>query len=208
MIQGFAKAAKAALAALDAVPMGSVIKAAVGLGVMAFTAYVLIKRVRKMAKAKKERNYSPVDEILANDFVVDSEAYDDMDPEARKICKKLHRGGWKKAKKRKSGVYTDKKRAYDKRKKEEADGEVVSLFDNDEDEKEMEEGYIFQPHLFNVKSHQLKKRSKEQRARTRENIQKVRDEAIDFIDNLVPNVKNAVGIDDNEDEAPRTASLF
>lgn len=207
MFQGFAKAAKAALMALDAVPMGSVIKAAVGLGVMAFTAYVLIKRVRKMTKAKKERNYSPVDEILANDFVVDSDAYDDMDPEARKICKKLHRGGWKKAKKRKSGVYSDKKRAYEKRKREEADGEVVSLFD-DEDEKEMEEGYIFQPHLFDVKSHQLKKRSKEQRARTRQNIQKVRDEAIDFIDNLVPNVKNVVGMDDSEDEAPRTASLF
>lgn len=207
MFQGFAKAAKAALMALDAVPMGSVIKAAVGLGVMAFTAYVLIKRVRKMSKAKKERNYSPVDEILANDFVVDSEAYDDMDPEARKICKKLHRGGWKKAKKRKSGVYSDKKRAYETRKREEADGEVVSLFDG-EDEKEMEEGYIFQPHLFDVKSHQLKKRSKEQRARTRQNIQKVRDEAIDFIDNLVPNVKNVVGMDDSEDEAPRTASLF
>ena len=207
MFQGFAKAAKAALMALDAVPMGSVIKAAVGLGVMVFTAYVLIKRARKMTKAKKERNYSPVDEILANDFVVDSDAYDDMDPEARKICKKLHRGGWKKAKKRKSGVYSDKKRAYEKRKREEADGEVVSLFDG-EDKKEMEEGYIFQPHLFDVKSHQLKKRSKEQRARTRQNIQKVRDEAIDFIDNLVPNVKNVIGMDDNEDEAPRTASLF
>lgn len=207
MFQGFAKAAKAALMALDAVPMGSVIKAAVGLGVMAFTAYVLIKRVRKMTKPKKERNYSPVDEILANDFVVDSDVYDDMDPEARKICKKLHRGGWKKAKKRKSGVYSDKKRVYEKRKREEADGEVVSLFDG-EDEKEMEEDYIFQPHLFDVKSHQLKKRSKEQRARTRQNIQKVRDEAIDFIDNLVPNVKNVVGMDDSEDEAPHTASLF
>ena len=192
MIQAIKAALKAGLHLLDGVPMGAVIKAAVGLGVMAFTTYVLIKRTRKMAE-KDKQNVSPVDEILENNYLVDSEVFDDMDPEARKICKKLHRGGWRKRKKRKNGVYAEKKARNDE------PIETVSLFEDMEIKGEKEEGgtnqpYIFQPYLFNNgKMGKKKKRTAEQKRRTRQNIEQMRREAIEYIDSLGKNMKNVMG---------------
>lgn len=79
---------------LSEAPISGVIKAGIFVGCVVFTAYVLIRHIRKNQKAANEdpeRRRSPVDEILGKaNYVADPDSFDDMDPLAKKICKKLN----------------------------------------------------------------------------------------------------------------------
>ena len=101
-------------------PVSGVIKAGIFVGCVAFTAYVLIgslRRNRKVANDDPDRRRSPVDEILGkSNYVSDPDAFDDMDPLAQKICRKLN----------------IQKRSKKKRRREAEKVRTVSLFGDDE----------------------------------------------------------------------------
>lgn len=105
------------------VPLGGIVKIGIMAGVTVFTAWVLIKRAKKMHAAANvdettTEAASPVDEILhGKDYVNNVDDYDDMDPAARELCRKLNKMRKSKKAKRKAA----KKRA-------ESNERVVSLF--------------------------------------------------------------------------------
>lgn len=105
--------------ALNDVPVSGLIKAGIFVGAVVFTAYVLIRHIRrneKTAHEDPERRRSPVDEILGKaNYVADPESFDDMDPLAKKICKKLNLC----------------KRSKKNRQKKSEKVETVSIFDDD-----------------------------------------------------------------------------
>lgn len=120
--------------ALDNIPIGRLIKIAVGAGVALFTAWVLIKHTKKLREEAKRQeemteygiNYSPVDEILNNgemNYVTNPKAFDEMDPVAKELCKKL-RTTKKKKKKHKAASNAIKEE------KKEEKSSIVSLFDD------------------------------------------------------------------------------
>lgn len=118
------------LEVMSKVPASGIIKAGVFVGVAAFACWVMIKRTKKMHEAAHddpEQRRSPVDEILGKSYVSDVDAYDDMDPVAKKLCKKLNRGWNGKGKKKKKAQKAKRNVADDRVK-------VVSVFD------EVEEG--------------------------------------------------------------------
>lgn len=125
--------AQAGLKALEKAPVGGLLKAGVLIGAAAFTCWVMIKRTLKMKKEAEESESglfrSPVDDILSNNYAVNPDAYDDLDPEARRICKELNKS-WKKSHKRngKKKKSTLKKET-SKKSKDDNDVKVVSLFD-------------------------------------------------------------------------------
>ena len=131
----FGEVIKAGAAILDGIPMGAIIKAAVAVGITVFTAWVLIKRTKKMheeANKKSNETYSPVDEILSgHNYVGNVDDFDDMDPEARDICRKLNKN-WRKRKKKKGLKIHRRKVNRDSLK-------TVSLFDDEEEESEEKE---------------------------------------------------------------------
>ena len=122
---------QAGLKVLEKAPVSGIIKAGIMVGVSAFTLWVMIKRTKKMRHEDEESSLfrSPVDEILSHNYVGDPEAFDDLDPEAQRICKKLCRG-WKRPKK------SSKKKAKAK-KNENEHVRVVSLFDDKDFDKEV-----------------------------------------------------------------------
>lgn len=133
----FKTAVTTGLQIVGKMPMGGLIKLGVMAGVTVFTAWVLIKRAKKMHKNsnQEERNEatSPVDEILhGRDYVNNVDDFDDMDPAARELCRKLNK--MRKNKKRKSKKKTGPKVEHSER--------VVSLFGDDfaDDEKEKRGG--------------------------------------------------------------------
>lgn len=113
------------ITAVGNLPMGALIKMAIGAGVAVFTAYILIKRTKKMHEASQDdadTQYSPVDEILhGNNYAGNVDDFDDMTDEAKKICKKLNKG-WRKGKKRKSV----------KARKRNKSAQTVSLFEDED----------------------------------------------------------------------------
>lgn len=118
-------AAKAVLKLVDATPISAIIKAGIFVGVAAFTAYIMIKRVLEMRKkSTDEKQYSPVDEILGKSYVTDSSVFDELDAETKKLCKKLNKGGKRKKKKVVRKEETEKQRPV----------QTVSLFDDDDDD--------------------------------------------------------------------------
>ena len=104
MFNKLATLAKAGLKLLENAPVGGLIKAGVLIGVAGFTCWVMIKRTLKMRKEAQESESglfrSPVDDLLNNNYVANPDAYDDLDPEARRICKELNKS-WKKSRKSK-----------------------------------------------------------------------------------------------------------
>lgn len=168
---------------IAAAPVSAIIKGAVGLGIAVFTAYVLIKRTKKMHKDSHDdthAHYSPVDEILHNNYVADVDAFDDMDPEAREICKKLNKD-WKKRKKKK-GV-----RIYHKKSRDEDKARVVSLFDDNFDLEKEDDEPLIREHVFYHSADEMLNAKKRRRAskkakdvmksqRTRENMSKLASE--------------------------------
>lgn len=115
------------------VPVGGMIKLGIMAGVTVFTAWVLIKRAKKMHDAANVDNASteatsPVDEILhGKDYVNNVDDYDDMDPAARELCRKLNKMRKSKKAKKKAA----KKRA-------ESNERIVSLF-GDSFDKDMDD---------------------------------------------------------------------
>lgn len=86
--------ATAAVNVLNAIPLGAIVKGAVFVGVAAYTAYVLVKRHKKIVKESEPEtaeNFSPVEEILKNGPLTSDDAFEDMDEEAQKICKNLRK---------------------------------------------------------------------------------------------------------------------
>ena len=126
MFNKLATLAKAGLKLLENAPVGGLIKAGVLIGVAGFTCWVMIKRTLKMRKEAQESESglfrSPVDDLLNNNYVANPDAYDDLDPEARRICKELNKS-WKKSRKSKKKKASKKERA----------PKVVSLFNDDAD---------------------------------------------------------------------------
>ena len=119
---------QAGLEVMSKVPASGIIKAGVFVGVAAFACWVMIKRTKKMHDAAHEdtaRRRSPVDEILGKSYVSDADAYDDMDPVAKKLCKKLNRSWNGKAKKKKKTQKSSKRDVIDDRVK------IVSVFDDE-----------------------------------------------------------------------------
>lgn len=125
MVKFIKAAIKAVVKLVDATPMGAIIKAGVFVGVAAFTAFIMIKRVLEMRKkSNDEKHYSPVDEILGKSYATDASIFDELDAETKKLCKKLNKGGKKKKK------HVRKEETV----KRERPVEVVSLFDDVDDE--------------------------------------------------------------------------
>ena len=89
------KAAGARIARyVTTMPMSTAIKIGVMAGIAVFTGYIMIRRFRKMyneAHAEKSTRRSQVDEILGVNYVTDPDAFDEMDPEAQRICRKLNK---------------------------------------------------------------------------------------------------------------------
>jgi hypothetical protein len=124
-------AASSALQIASKVPVSGIVKAAVFVGVCAFTVWVMIRHTKKVHEESGEEgqeNRSIVDEILGKSYATDPDAYDDMDPEARRICKKLNKTR-KKGKKKGKKVTPKKKENY----------RTVSLFEKDYDDDEEED---------------------------------------------------------------------
>lgn len=118
------EAVKAGLEVMSKAPVSGIIKAGIFVGVAGFTLWVMIRRTKKMHEDAQEKRYtSPVDEILGKSYATDPDVYDDMDPIAKKICKKLNRG-WKSKKKRKKEAA--------KRAQREVRYKTVSVFDDDD----------------------------------------------------------------------------
>lgn len=112
-------------------PVSGVIKLGVMAGIAVFTGVIMIKRAIKMYKeahAEKSSRRSPVDDILGVNYVTNPEAFDDLDPEAQRICRKLN----KSAKKRKKPRKFKFRKKPEKQPKPAKNAEVVSLFDDDD----------------------------------------------------------------------------
>lgn len=113
---------------LEKTPIVNLVKAGILVGVSAFTCWVLIRRTKKMRHEDEDQVlfHSPVDEILRHNYVADPDAFDDLDPKAQEICRKLTKG-WKRPKKnRKKNARKDKDNV-----------RIVSLFDDEDFEKEV-----------------------------------------------------------------------
>lgn len=116
---------KKAVNYVAAMPPSTVIKAGIIVGVAVFTAVILVKHVTKVYKDThnpRSVNRSPVDEILGVNYVTDSSAFEELDPEAQRICRELNKA----AKKKKRGTKASKHKLPKLPKKATP---VVSLFD-------------------------------------------------------------------------------
>ena len=153
LVKGFNSMSNAQL--VKAAVVGGIV-----IGVAVCSAWVLIRHIKKMhEEANAEMSYerSPIDDILGVNYVGDTDVYEDMDPEAQRICRKLNKS-WNKnqrknrtAKKMKSkkakkvGKKTVKK-IRDAMKRDENtvvvslfDGPSPLIFDEDDEDSYMEE---------------------------------------------------------------------
>lgn len=149
-------AAQTGLEIISKVPMSGIIKAAVFVGIVGFTFWVMVRRTKKMHEDATEKRYtSPVDEILGKSYATDTDAYDDMDPAAKKLCKKLNKG-WKSKKRR-------KKDAAKKKAQKKPEPVTVSLFPNDDYDEEVDPPKSDRPHFYRSSEEVLWEESKKKK---------------------------------------------